>query len=188
MFTPSDFGSGRLFGYRAFGLYLVSNCRLPWLAASENPSLPEIRITMGSLPPKPEREQYNELWYSSLYKAPSGECSLSIFRASDSEGEAYWMKYADGTNIFLTCNATKIWATWPPEHDVKDVAAYLLGPVMAIVAQLRNKTCLHASAVAIDGRIVAILGMSGAGKSTSAAAFARAGYPVVADDMVVLAE
>src|SRR5207302_11137414 len=65
---------------------------------------------------------------------------------------------------------------------------YLLGPVMAIVAQLRNKTCLHASAVAIDGRIVAILGMSGAGKSTSAAAFARAGYPVVADDMVVLAE
>src|SRR5207248_10635391 len=32
------------------------------------------------------------------------------------------------------------------------------------------------------------LGMSGAGKSTSAAAFARAGYPVVADDMVVLAE
>jgi len=59
---------------------------------------------------------------------------------------------------------------------------------MVIVSQLRNRTCLHASAVVVDGRILALLGAKGAGKSTSAAAFARAGYPVLADDIVVLAE
>jgi energy-coupling factor transporter ATP-binding protein EcfA2 len=61
---------------------------------------------------------------------------------------------------------------------------------MAMVTQLRrqNQICLHASAVVIDGRMVAILGQKGAGKSTSAAAFARAGYPIAADDVVVVAE
>jgi hypothetical protein len=186
MSTSSD--SGMLFEYRAFGLHLGCNCRLPWLTATEDSGIPEIWINMGGLPPKPEKEQYQELWYSSSNKEASGESSLNIFRTSDGEDEAYWLRYADGTNIFVTDQASRLWATGPPEYSLEDVACYLLGPVMAIVAQLRNKTCLHASAVAIDGHIVAILGVSGAGKSTTAAAFAQAGYPVVADDMVVLTE
>ena len=47
-------------------------------------------------------------------------------------------------------------------------------------------SCLHASAVAIEGRAVAIVGPSGAGKSSTAAAFARLGYPVLSDDIVAL--
>ena len=59
---------------------------------------------------------------------------------------------------------------------------------MALVAQIRGTTCLHGSAVAIDGMIVALLGPQGAGKSTLAGAFARAGFPVAADDIILLAE
>jgi hypothetical protein len=143
---------------------------------------------MDSNPPGFDGADYTELWYSSLFKASSGENLLDIFRRIDATGDAFWFRYEDGTNIFLEENASKLWVTWPPHYSVEDAATYLMGPVMAVMAQLRNRTGLHASAVAIDGRIVALLGAKGAGKSTTAAAFARAGYPVVADDLVLLSE
>src|SRR5205085_1986600 len=40
------------------------------------------------------------------------------------------------------------------------------------------------SAVALGNRAVALLGPAGAGKSTTAAAFARRGYPLLSDDVV----
>src|SRR5207244_6105024 len=46
--------------------------------------------------------------------------------------------------------------------------------------------CLHASAVAVADRAIALVGLPGAGKSTAAAAFACAGYPVISDDVVAL--
>jgi len=57
---------------------------------------------------------------------------------------------------------------------------------MAIFAQLRGATCLHGCAIVVDGAIIGLLGPQGAGKSTSAAAFARAGYSVAADDLILL--
>lgn len=42
---------------------------------------------------------------------------------------------------------------------------------------------MHASAVAIDGRAIVIAGNPGAGKSTTAAAFARAGATVITEDV-----
>jgi len=53
---------------------------------------------------------------------------------------------------------------------------------------LRGVTCLHASAVAFEDRSVAFVGQTGAGKSTTAAAFAQQGYGVISDDIVALVE
>jgi hypothetical protein len=101
---------------------------------------------------------------------------------------AYWLKYDDGTNFFIHDGGSSVWVTWPSTSCLEDAATYLLGPVMAILAQLRGMTCLHGCAVAIDGHIIALLGPQGAGKSTSASAFALAGYPVAADDLILLNE
>jgi hypothetical protein len=46
--------------------------------------------------------------------------------------------------------------------------------------------CLHASAIVIDGRAVVLAGPRGSGKSTTAAAFAARGMPVLSDDLVAL--
>jgi len=56
------------------------------------------------------------------------------------------------------------------------------------VLRLRGVICLHASAVAIGEQAIAILGPAGSGKSTTAAAFALQGYPVLSDDVVPLIE
>jgi hypothetical protein len=57
---------------------------------------------------------------------------------------------------------------------------------MGFVLRLRGITSLHASAVAVGDFAVALAGCPGAGKSTTAAAFARCGFPVLADDVVAL--
>jgi hypothetical protein len=50
----------------------------------------------------------------------------------------------------------------------------------------RGVTVLHASACVADGKLVAFAGVSGAGKTTTARAFAAAGARLVSEDLVVL--
>jgi len=54
--------------------------------------------------------------------------------------------------------------------------------------RLLGTVSLHASAVAVADRAIALVGLPGAGKSTTAAAFASAGFPVLSDDIVALAD
>jgi hypothetical protein len=66
------------------------------------------------------------------------------------------------------------------------IAEYLSSPVLAVLMEQRGAFVLHASAVEIDGRVVAFTGPSGAGKSTTAGFFAARGFPVVTDDLLPL--
>ena len=52
--------------------------------------------------------------------------------------------------------------------------------------RLRGVPALHASAVAVGGAALAVVGSAGAGKSTTAAARAARGHAVVADDVLAL--
>jgi hypothetical protein len=58
--------------------------------------------------------------------------------------------------------------------------------VLPIVLQAGGIEVLHASAVQMPRGIVALCGASGAGKSTTAVALSRRGYPLWADDVVAL--
>jgi hypothetical protein len=75
-----------------------------------------------------------------------------------------------------------------PNPGVGDelVALPLLGAVLATLLHRRGLFTLHASAVAVDGRAVALLGDKGAGKSTTAAALLEAGHRFIADDIVAI--
>lgn len=64
---------------------------------------------------------------------------------------------------------------------------YLLSEALGLVLHQRGLLLLHASAVRVATRAVVFVGPSGIGKSTTAAAFASAGHPVLADDMVAIA-
>jgi hypothetical protein len=54
--------------------------------------------------------------------------------------------------------------------DDRTAALWVLGPAMGVLLQQRGVLVLHASAVTMDGGVVAFLGHSGWGKSTMAAA------------------
>lgn len=104
-------------------------------------------------------------------------------------GGAYFrLLYADGTEFLVDRRGCEVWATWPDSSTLEDTATYLLGPVLGFVLRLRGITCLHASAVAVGDRAIALVGPANAGKSTTAAAFCRMGYPVLSDDIAALSE
>jgi len=116
----------------------------------------------------------------------SGEPALRIWRVAD--GVCLYLAYCDGMEFWLDRKGTSVWAKWPATSSLEDAATFLLGPVLGLLLRLRGVTCLHASAVAFDDRAVAFVGDEGAGKSTTAAAFARLGYPVISDDVVAIVE
>lgn len=143
---------------------------------------------MGVAPPADQSASglLEELRYTSPYMDESGRPVLHIWKR---EGDGLLhLRYYDGVEFWLDRAATRTWATWPVNSSLEDAATYLLGPVLGFVLRMRGTPCLHASAVALNGHAVAFVGEAGSGKSTTAAAFAREGEIVVADDIVALTE
>src|SRR6202012_2899502 len=84
---------------------------------------------------------------------------------------------------FLIRDGREITVDVLPESDPTMVRVVLLGRVIAVVLRQRGWLPLHASGVVIDDECVLFLGATGAGKSTTAAAFYRAGHLVATDDV-----
>jgi hypothetical protein len=126
------------------------------------------------------------LTYSSSDINVAGEPALRIWNVV--HGDFVRLGYDDGTQFWLDDKRENIWATWPDRLPLENAVSYLLGPVLGLLLRLRGIICLHASAVAFGDRSVAFVGAAGAGKSTTAAAFARRGYAVISDDIVALKE
>jgi hypothetical protein len=96
--------------------------------------------------------------------------------------------YGDGARFAVRRDGREIWVEGPEGYSWEDLATYLVGPVMGFVLRLFGKLPLHACAVAVRGKAIALMGPQGAGKSTAAAAFAKLGYPVLTEDVLALAE
>ena len=127
-----------------------------------------------------------QVWYTS----PNADrADVPVLQVWKLEGGAYFrLRYCDGVEFILNREGTRVWAGWPGSAKLEDAAVYLLGPVMGFLLRLRGIICLHASGIEVDGQVLAFMGPPGAGKSTTAAAFARRGYPVLTDDITALEE
>lgn len=123
--------------------------------------------------------------YVSPERLDDGGAQLRVW--SDRAG-AHWFRYHDGTEFVIDGAATRVEVHWEPPLAAADAAVYLLGPVLGFVLRLRGVVPLHASAVMIGGRGVAFVGDAWTGKSTTAAAFASLGYPVLSDDLLPIVE
>jgi hypothetical protein len=76
----------------------------------------------------------------------------------------------------------------PDSDDIEPqlLNLYILSEALGIILYQRGLFLLHASAIKIGEQVVIFAGTPGAGKSTTAAAFAQYGYTVLADDMVAM--
>jgi hypothetical protein len=171
-----------------YGLGVRVNVPIAGLAGlPPSPGL-DVTVTLGSLPthlagmPDGAWREY----YASPEQDERGESDIRVERLSG--GGYFRIAYPDGTVIVVDAQGSRVWATWTAASSVEDAATYLLGPTLGFVLRLRGFTCLHASAIAVDGRSVALVGPPGSGKSTTAAAFARLGYPVLTDDVLALVD
>jgi hypothetical protein len=171
--------------HTAYGIVFRSDRTIPGLPrAPADANGDEVRVHLGRMP----------AWLPAEAAAavPWGPAALNLepggaLRVDSLRGGA-WLRlaYADGTCFLLDHAGRELWAAW--EGSDEDAASYLVGPVLGLLLRLRGVLALHASVVAAHGRAAALAGPAGAGKSTAAAAFARAGLPVLADDVAALEE
>lgn len=171
--------------YSVCGLLVRSDRHIPDLIpAPAEFSSADVEITFQQHPESSRFEQ-QALRYSSNQLAPNGEPTVRLWEIA-SQALLYQLVYGDGTKFVIDQAGSKVWASWASESTFEDTLTYLLGPVLGFVLRVRGLTCLHASAVAIDGVAIALAGPAGAGKSTAAAQFAGMGYPVLSDDVATL--
>ena len=175
--------------YSVFGLQLRANQSIPGLeSVAASFRTPDVEIHLGQQPQAASSSsvQSGKIVFTSSILTETAEPVLRIWELSC--GSVLRMDYIDGTKFWLDQTGKEVWAVWPDTSSREDTATYLLGPVLGFLLRLRGVTCLHASAVAIEDVAVAFVGAQGAGKSTTAAALARRGHPVISDDIVALAE
>ncbi len=175
--------------YRAYGLTL--GCDTPVSALQQERTDLERYDIVVSLGPETD-------WVREARRLPShvehprpGEVERDnspFTLTSFGSGEFFELAYGDEALFFVDAAAKRLWGTCLPPLTNEDVATYLLGPVMGFVLRRRSVLALHASAVCIGGQAVALCGESQAGKSTTAAALALRGIPVLCEDITPLIE
>lgn len=140
-------------------------------------------ISVGLAPPDTLESSEWRLWWHSWSINQAGDPEFSVFRH---EGGALRMMYDDGVSFTLDPSGSQIKVAVPKGFDLEGLLPALMGPVLGVALRLRGTTCLHASAVVVNGHALGLVGVSGAGKSTTAAALAMQGWPVLTDDVLAL--
>lgn len=185
--TELDYSFHQPWHYQLYGFSLASSDPIPGLVSSNTGQPADLAIWFG---PKaaangPWSEEPQRLVYSSPDLDESGKPILTIWEVAAS---AYTrLVYRYGIQFLLDRAASTLWVTWPSQQGLEDAAALLLqGLVMGYILRRRGVTYLHASAVAVQDRAIALMGPGGAGKSVLAAALVDLGYPLISDDLVAL--
>jgi hypothetical protein len=168
-------------------LVLSSNQPIPGLLpVTSNNSLHDVEIKLGIVPPGISTDDHRKLRYASAFLTEEGEPALHIWDVRD--GDYLLVRYNDGVEFWLERGLGILWAQWPPSFSLENTLSYLVGPIMGLLLRFRGAVCLHASAVNIGDRAIVFVGAEGTGKSTTAAAFAEQGFPVLSDDIVALVD
>lgn len=158
--------------YRVHQRPLESDCVLPYLPPQQDDSPAKMTLTLLQRRPAPSNR---EPWHRGIHAD-----STSIEMA----GDTFVMRFVDGTEFVVDAGGTTIQlASAPTHYTIGDLAAYALGPVLALALHLQGAVLLHASAVVIHDKAVLFAGAAGRGKSTTAAILARQGRQILADDL-----
>jgi hypothetical protein len=154
--------------YKAFGFVITSDYPLPELAPlTKHPHFPDITIQKGRL-----EEKWEEVSEPNRY-----------FHIE----ENLCMYEVPNTAIFQVKNGKEIIVSAAKGAEEDHIRLYLLGTCMGAILMQRRILPLHGSAVAINGKAYAIVGDSGAGKSTTASALLQRGYELISDDVIPVA-
>jgi hypothetical protein len=117
------------------------------------------------------------------WDAGHGTPALSLARAT---AGGYVLRFPDLADFFIDGEDRQIMARSAPGTNSATLRHLLLDQVLPRVLAHRGHIVLHAASVQIHGRILAIAGTTGAGKSTLAASFLIAGHPLLSDDGLLL--
>ena len=161
--------------YQIYGITLSSNQPLPILTPASIATTTDIKVhlTEGNLSHSDKRV-HPKGWY----QKPKVDGIYYCLSLGGSKQKL---------DVEIAPDGKQIWINWV-NLPIAEVTAILIGCVIGTALRLQGKLCLHSSVIKVDNCAIAIIGAKGAGKSTTAAAFAFQGYPILADDIAVLTD
>jgi hypothetical protein len=168
---------GRKYSYHAYGIPIRSDLRFP-LKETPAPLEPTVELFLGG--PLYFREALRGRVVS---PDPESWCEYLTLP----EGSVY-VRWPDLFEFLVSPDGRRIAYNPLSESSLLAFETYLLSMVLSYALLKLGYEVLHATGVIVDGEALALLGPSGHGKSTLAAAFLSAGYPVLTDDLLVLME
>ena len=151
--------------YRVFGLTVRSEIPLPELVRVADTIDADIVISLANLP------------------AIGGEIAGN-FASTDAGG----VLNVPEAGRYLIRGGREILVDPDPAGSERHLRLYLLGSAFGALLHQRGLLPLHSNAMELEGRAVAFMGASGAGKSTMAAWFHDRGHHVLADDVCVVTQ
>lgn len=159
-----------MYYYQAYGQDIASEFHLPELISGGSGKDLQIRKGKIDLP--------------ELNETIIGRQGLkSFFGGTFNEAYMCWQGLGkflakDGCELIVESLGDDI----PPEF----LNLYILSEALGMVLHQKGLFLLHASAIQVGNSAIVVIGNPGAGKSTTAAAFAQRGHAVLTDDMVAL--
>jgi hypothetical protein len=155
--------------YRLASLKLASDLDFPGLAAWDGPAdaAADLVFRLAKVPARLENPDH---------VAP-------LFQT---RGRGEYLLALPGSARILIRDGSEVAIEPEPGADPIGTRALLTGPVQAVLWHQRGLLPLHANAIVVGGRAVALAGHAAAGKSSLAAALAMRGHQVMTDDICVI--
>lgn len=153
-----------MFTYSAYGLGIHSEIILPEFVPAEVGADVLIHLSPNDRIPDESREKpyYLRLGYE--------ESIITI----------------EALGTFLVLGGHEITLIPARNVDLHLIQGYITGMIMSILLYQRGFLVLHASAIHVNGNVIAFLGAQGSGKSSLAAAFHLKSYDFVTDDVTAV--
>lgn len=167
--------------YSAHGLVIDSDYPLPMLLCTTEEE-PHIVVRRGESRPVPDADPANSTQLA-MAEAPDGD----VFYSFTADGGGVSLRYPGLCLLRADPDVRSVVVHSDGAMDEGLIAVIIAGAVVSLHLALHGQLALHASAVEVDGQALAIVGMSGMGKSTTASLMAMAGHPLVTDDVLRVA-
>lgn len=174
------------FKYKIYGLCVNSSRRIAVLDEQQclTDDLSVLWTTEVAETPDAEMD-----WQEVITATLAAKDRITYFTASSTEGIFHKLCFATdfgGFKFIVSPNKERVWLIYSQDEPATNLDSYFVGAVLGCLLRLRGVLCLHASVVRINDNAVVFLGRKKSGKSTTAAALAKHGYKVMADDIATI--
>ena len=160
-----------MYSYIAFGLNIFSEIKLPELSEAELAGNYDLYINVAQF-------TYPKLKTTQIYRR-----GIRADFGKDKEENLYlhWENVAG-----FRANSGKFLTIMPFCDDPNLISLFTVSEALGLILFQKNYFLLHASAVQIGDEAWCFMGAPGAGKSTTAAAFIKAGCKLLSDDLTAI--
>ncbi len=162
------------FEYGVYGICLRSDMPLA-LPEYRGPRLAEIELYCAS----PET-------FSAARRGADLQSPDHWYQFAHLQDGSYYVCWRDLGQFLVAPDGGVIRYHRAPRAPIESFQVYLLNQAISFALVQQGLEPLHATTVIVDGEAIALLGDSGYGKSTLAAAFLQAGHGLLTDDLLLL--